>query len=1010
MELENLIVEVKNIVENFYGIAGSIKKLPGEVDLNFLISSSDTDKFILKIASPTTVEEDLSFQNSLLLHLSQSNLDVGTPIPCPNKNKVYHFFHFFQTLQGSRFVRLIHWLPGNIWADFAPKDADLRKSLGKKCASLSKGLAGFDHTAAHKFIKWDPQTTEWIFTHFNLFTGIQNEMANHFFNVFKEKVLPIADELPKSINHNDLNDYNILVDYKSSASKEVIGFIDFGDAVYTYRINELAITAAYAIMQTDDPITALIDLTKGYHEVLPLSEQELEVLFPLTMARLLISVTCSAMNRAENPDNEYLQISEAPAWELLEKCYAYHEDFVYYSLRSACQYIPCPIEKDFHNWLQNEKDFFPVLGQPLTVNNTKPLDLSVGSSELGNFKNYQEDTAFNQTIQQLTQDKIGIGGYNETRPFYTTDEYAVKGNSGPKWRTVHLGYDLWTKANSTIYAPLDGTIVSVQDNAGDRNYGPTVIIEHKPSPNLCFYTLYGHLSSDTLRHLNVGQAIKKGASIGWIGAPPENGNWPPHLHFQIILNKLNWEGDFPGVAYPEEQNTWLSLCPDPSQILGLRNQSTQEIPPKSQMIKQRHSLLGRNLSVSYQNPLHIVRGVKQYLISQNGRRYLDMVNNVAHVGHEHPRVVEAGQRQMGVLNTNSRYLHKSIIEYAEKLLATFPDPLNVVYFVNSGSEANELAMRLAKTYSDQKDFIALQIGYHGNTNGCVDVSSYKFDRKGGKGAPKHTSIVPMPDTYRGVIPNNSMAGVLYANYVQTAIDQIENQSRKVAGFFCESIMSCGGQIVLPPNYLPTAYEYIRNAGGLCIADEVQVGFGRVGKHFWGFQLQGVIPDIVTIGKPIGNGHPMGAVVTTKAIADRFANGMEFFSTFGGNPVSCAIGQEVLQVIQDEGLQENAVAVGQFLLKELHQMKSTYPIIGDVRGEGLFLGIELIKPNTPKIPSAIQATYLVNQMKERGILLSTDGPDENVIKIKPPMCFNRENAHFFLDTLNEVLKHNYLKEC
>jgi 4-aminobutyrate aminotransferase-like enzyme len=427
----------------------------------------------------------------------------------------------------------------------------------------------------------------------------------------------------------------------------------------------------------------------------------------------------------------------------------------------------------------------------------------------------------------------------------------------------------------------------------------------------------------------------------------------------------------------------------------------------SDLIDFRKKHLGKSLSLSYKEPLKILRGERQYLIDETGRRYLDTVNNVAHVGHEHPSVVKAGQQQMAVLNTNTRYLHDNILNFARELGKTLPKELSVLHFVNSGSEANELALRMAQAYTNQKDMIALEIGYHGNTNGCIAISSYKFDGKGGKGKPEHTHIVPLPDSFRGKYQGKkSETGERYAVHIKEAIEHIHSLGHGVAGFIAESIVSCGGQIDLPDNYLKLAYEYVRKAGGVCIADEVQVGFGRVGKAFWGFELQGVVPDIVTMGKPIGNGHPLAAVACTEAVAQAFANGMEYFNTFGGNPVSAAIGLSVLKVIKKEKLQENALEIGEFLKGRLVKLQKDFPLIGDVRGEGLFLGFELVEKG--KIPATEKTAYLANRMKEHGILMSVDGPQNNVIKIKPPMCFSRENAEGMLRYLIKVMGEDFMR--
>jgi len=423
-----------------------------------------------------------------------------------------------------------------------------------------------------------------------------------------------------------------------------------------------------------------------------------------------------------------------------------------------------------------------------------------------------------------------------------------------------------------------------------------------------------------------------------------------------------------------------------------------------ELILYRKKHIGKSLSLSYDKPLKIVRGKGVFLIDHTGRKYLDTVNNVAHVGHEHPRVVKAGQKQMAVLNTNTRYLHDNIIAFVRELLETFPENLSVAHFVNSGSEANELALRMAKAFTGQKDMIAIEMGYHGNTSACIDISSYKFDRKGGAGCPEHTHIVPMPDSYRGIYRGKDTTKK-YAAHIQEQIKIIKEKGRGVAAFISESIMSCGGQIELPKHYLKLAYKVVRESGGVCIADEVQVGCGRLGSAFWGFELHDVVPDIVTIGKPIGNGHPLAVVVSTREVADAFANGMEYFNTFGGNPVSCAIGLEVLRVIKEEGLQENALLVGDYLKRGLLQLQKKFPIIGDVRGKGLFLGFELNGEN--KTPLGHKAAYLINRMKELGILMSSDGPDENVIKIKPPLVFSTKNADELLSMLSRVFKEKYM---
>jgi len=422
----------------------------------------------------------------------------------------------------------------------------------------------------------------------------------------------------------------------------------------------------------------------------------------------------------------------------------------------------------------------------------------------------------------------------------------------------------------------------------------------------------------------------------------------------------------------------------------------------AELLDLRSRYLNPTLSVSYREPLKIVRGEGVWLYDQHGEAYLDVVNNVCHVGHCHSRVVAAGQAQMARLNTNTRYLHDNLVEYALRLTATLPEPLSVVFLTNSGTEANDLALRLARTHTRARGTLVLDHAYHGHSPSMVELSPYKFNGKGGEGQAPHVGVVAMPDTYRGAFRDPAAAGHQYAGLLPAEIAGLRGRGFDPAAFYCESLLGCGGQIVPPDGYLREAYATIRAAGGVCLADEVQVGFGRAGEHFWAFERQGVVPDIVTMGKPIGNGHPIGAVVTTPEIAASFVTGMEYFNTFGGNPVSCAIALAVLDVIADERLQENARMVGGLLMDGLRELQRRHECIGDVRGCGLFIGAELVSDPAARTPDRARARQVVEAMKARHVLLSTEGPDDNVLKIKPPLVFSRRDAGEFLEKLDTVL--------
>jgi ethanolamine-phosphate phospho-lyase len=449
---------------------------------------------------------------------------------------------------------------------------------------------------------------------------------------------------------------------------------------------------------------------------------------------------------------------------------------------------------------------------------------------------------------------------------------------------------------------------------------------------------------------------------------------------QTLIMAARQERDNPGSTYHQVSvegarqmlDRWIGVNPAiPAQVRteGIDLEKRKEL---------RYKYLSRSLSLSYRQPIQMSGAAMQYMYGTDGRTYLDCVNNIPHVGHCHPRVVEAGQRQMARLNTNTRYFYDSLEKYAEKLLSKFPPSLNKVFFVNSGSAATDLAVRLAESFTGASEYVVLDYAYHGNTKSAIQLSPYKFNRKGGRGKPANVTILPTPTTE-----------------IREPVFEM-NLSGQGRTFFAESIVGCAGQVILNRGYMRKAVDAVRETGGIYVADEVQTGFGRVGDRFWAYELYDVVPDMVILGKPMGNGHPMGAVVCTGEIAASFETGMEFFSSFGGNPVSCEIGLAVLEVLEEEQLQANANRVGDYLLKELRRASGS-GLIKDVRGAGLFIGIELADPLTGE-PATEAAVNLVNLLRDKGILLSTDGPYNNVIKFKPPMCFSMNNAEELLFNL------------
>lgn len=994
---------------HLFGLEASAHSLPGEYDDNFHLVASDSRAFVLKIMHSAREESFVDMQCRALAHLAERAPQLTLPRVTPTRSG--QPFARRTVEDGSdRLVWLLTFLPGITFAASRPHSPDLLASLGRFLARMDVALLDFSHPAASRELKWDLARS---LDAREFLSEVRNpgrySLAERFLDLFEAEALPRFPQLRRSAIYGDANDHNVLVSPPLPLPRRVVGVIDFGDMHIGFTVGEAAIAAAYAVLGKADPLSAAAAVLAAYHQVYPLNEDEIAVFFPFLCARLAVSVINSAYRHALLPEDPYVTVSEGPAWEALERLARIHPRFARYTFRAACGLAAVPGTEKIRHWLAEDTgSAAPILSTDLSEGDCVVLDLSVASTFLGADPANAAEQRMTPKIQALLRQAnatIAVGRYNECRPVYTSALFASTANPADERRTVHLGLDLFLEPGSAVYAPLDGAIYAFADNQAALDYGPVVILRHCTAEGQEFFTLFGHLSRESLSRLRPGESVVRGQAFARIGTAAENGGWTPHLHFQIILDLLDLSTGFPGVAFASQSEVFTSLSPDPNLLLRIPEKC---FPAASASVEAtlaaRKKLLGGNLSVSYDRPVKIVRGWRQYLYDDAGRAFLDVYNNVPLVGHSHPRVVAAVQEQVALLNTNTRYLHDNIVRYADRLTALLPAPLRVCYFVNSGSEANELALRLARAYTRREDVIVLEHAYHGHSSTLIDISPYKFEGPGGSGRKPWVHVAPIADDYRGLHRRGeSGLGKRYARYVAEIIERVKREGRSVAAYIAETLPSVAGQIVFPEDYLAEVYQHVRAAGGVCIADEVQVGFGRLGSHFWGFASQGVVPDVVVFGKPIGNAFPLAAVVTSAQIAASFDNGMEFFSTFGGNPVACAAGLAVLDVLVDEGLQQNALRVGTRWIEQLKGLQARYPLLGDVRGSGLFLGLDLVHDLSTRKPASDQASYVVNRLRDRGILAGTDGPHHNVIKLRPPLVFSDRDVDLFTAALGDCLE-------
>jgi 4-aminobutyrate aminotransferase-like enzyme/Ser/Thr protein kinase RdoA (MazF antagonist) len=1003
------VEEAARFSRDLYGLLAVAKSLPGEYDDNFHLTATDGREFVLKVMHPARAISFIDLQCQALEHLARHTDKIHFPRVVPTHSGELHTE--ITTADGTvRLVWLLTFVPGTVLAEVRPHREELLNGLGRLLGEMDSALQNFSHPAARRELKWDLSTAGWIKKRlYDIDDASRRALVEKFIALYDSEIIPASANLRRSVIYGDANDYNVLVSEPWPVPRKVQSVIDFGDMHYGITVSEVAIAAAYAMLGKEDVLRAAASVVAGYHETFPLQENEIAALYALIGMRLAVSVTNSAHRKTLKSDDPYVTVSEGPAWEALAQLAKVHPRFAHYTFREVCRLHPVPRSERLQRWLEKAGPAAASLFEAdLRSVPSIVFDLSVGSVFLGADPRASETAALTPKIFERMQQQnvsVGIGRYHEPRLLYTSPLFGSGTRPLDERRTIHLGIDLFAPPGTAIHAPLDGAVYRLANNNAPLDYGPLVILKHDGGDAGPFFTLYGHLDRETLSSLEAGQHIPRGENFARLGTEKENGGWPPHLHFQIILDLLDLDANFPGVACASQRAVWTSLSPDPNLLIGIpKDRFPPDEPSPPETLAARRVSLGRNLSLSYDQPLKIVRGWMQHLYDETGRAFLDFYNNVPLVGHSHPRVVQAAQQQLGLLNTNTRYLHEVVNRYAQRLTERLPEPLRVCFFVNSGSEANELALRLARAHTGREDIVVLEHAYHGNTSTLIDLSPYKFDGPGGRGRKPWVHVAPLPDDYRGRYRRDDhRAGAKYAALVGDVLDRLHAERRTAAAYIAETLPSVGGQIVFPPGYLADTYARVRAAGGVCIADEVQVGFGRLGTHFWGFETQNVVPDIVVLGKPIGNGFPLAAVITTPEIAHSFDNGMEFFSTFGGNPVACAAGLAVLEVLEAEHLQERALQVGGHLKKNLHALQQQYPLIGDVRGSGLFLGLDLVLDRLARAPATAQAAYLVNRLRECGILTGTDGPHHNVIKLRPALIISESDADLFTESLAILLR-------
>src|SRR6266481_3507667 len=610
--------EAVRLARELYGLETSAYALPGEYDDNFHLTSADGHAFVLKVMHPARERSFIDLQCWALTHLAQRAPQLPMPRVTPNRSGE-QFTSIVAGDGSTRLVWLLTFVSGTVLAEVRPHTPELLSDLGRFLGEMDAGLQSFAHAAAHRELKWDSSRAGWIKEYVKHIAGSQRRaLVEKFLALYDAEVPPLLPRLRRSVIYGDANDHNVLVSDPWPQPRKVAGVIDFGDIHHGLTASEPAIAAAYGILGKEDPLQTAAAIVAGYHGAFPLDELELSVLFALIGARLAVSVTNSAHCKTLRPDDPYVTVSEAPAWEALERLAKIHPRFAHYTFRAACGFAAVPQSEKVKLWLQaNAGSVASILDVDTKTAASVVCDLSVGSTFLGAKPGGANNSELRERLSaEITRAgaAFGVGRYNEPRLVYTSPLFGASNNPTDERRTVHLGMDLFVEPGARLRAPLEGVVHLTANNFAPLDYGPVVILRHATGDGEEFFTLYGHLTKETIGGLQEGQRVRRGEEFARVGTTDENGGWMPHGHFQIILDLLELGTDFPGVAYASQRAVWTSLSPDPNLLLGIpADRFPAKEPDLSETLRSRRALLGKSLSISYQRPLKIVRGWMQYL-------------------------------------------------------------------------------------------------------------------------------------------------------------------------------------------------------------------------------------------------------------------------------------------------------------------------------------------------------------------------------------------------------------
>ncbi|AIB34227.1 aminotransferase [Pseudomonas simiae] len=942
--------QVAQLLAQHYGLAGTLQSLGSQQDLNYRVDSP-RGRFVLKICRGD--------YDAVELHAQHAALDRLQTVRVPKVIKSLTGEALLTlNLDGQALhVRVLEYIDGQPLTHLPHLGRGVIAGFGDLCGRMSQALARFEHPGLQRTLQWDPRHAQALIKHLlATLEKLPHRLAlEQVAEQVETRIRPLADHLPWQAVHMDITDDNVVWQRDAQRHWQIQGVIDFGDLLHTWRIADLSVTCAALLHHADGDPFAILPAIQACHAVTPLQHEELLALWPLIVARAAVLVLSSEQQQRLDPDNRYLLKNAEHEWEIFHVATSVPFALMEAAILGCVGQAPAPLAS---------QGFAPLL-PGLVGREFALIDLGVLSPhfEAGNWEQPGVD-------QRLLQEAAAVHGlaasrYGQYRLSQTQPDSAIEPETFP------LHVELHVPLGTSVEAPFAG-VVRPGANGG--------LQVHSSGASVWLWGMKALLQP--------GAAVLKGQVIGEVEGP-------------LIVQLCRADVPAPLFCTPSRAQAWQSLCPSPAALLGLACDAEPELDPEA-LLARRDASFARSQKHYYADPPRIERGWRNHLIDMQGRSYLDMLNNVAVLGHGHPRMAAVAARQWSLLNTNSRFHYAAVTEFSERLLALAPEGMDRVFLVNSGTEANDLAIRLAWAYSGGRDMLSVLEAYHGWSVAADAVSTSIADNPQALSSrPDWVHPVTAPNTYRGEFRGQDSAPD-YVRSVEHNLAKIAASQRQLAGFICEPVYGNAGGISLPPGYLQQVYGLVRAQGGVCIADEVQVGYGRMGHFFWGFEEQGVVPDIITMAKGMGNGQPLGAVITRREIAEALEAEGYFFSSSGGSPVSCRIGMAVLDVMEEEKLWENARVVGGHFKARLEELIDRHPLVGAVHGSGFYLGLELVRDRQTLEPATEETTLLCDRLRELGIFMQPTGDYLNILKIKPPMVTSRHSVDFFVDMLSKVL--------